>query len=274
MRKIWSGCLLPDSYAFETQDGDGLRIDDFLIAETALSGTADASFALEILGELETRTFRELLWDWSEDFSDRFRTRGWWAGDLEGDPGQYLVDESVPPGEDHRRYYVLPGGDTGAWRLFNREVDSTLNVFGFGRDAANFRDSVDIYVRIFMRIPQEAPVGTISWVGVRTEETASGGLQQYRVAFIKNDAGQTQIAIGPDLPTDRTPIYEDVLPQTDWVEIEIITLDDQMAFFADGLLLTAINDVELLAGALAVGVEPGGLGHFDDLIVRDTSVNE
>jgi hypothetical protein len=259
---------------FETQDGDGLRIDDFLIAETAVSGTADATFALDILTELETRPFRELLWDWSEDFSDPFRTRGWWAGDLEGDPGEYFLDETVPPGQDHRRYYILNGGGFGAWRLFNREVDSTLNVFGFGRDAANYRDSVDIYVRIFMRLPPEAPVGTQAWVGVRTEETASGGLQQYRVAFIKNEAGQTQISIGPDLPTDRTPVYEDVLSQTDWVEIEIVTLDDQIAFFADGLLLTAIDDVELLAGSLAVGVEANGIGHFDDLIVRDTSVNE
>jgi hypothetical protein len=112
------------------------------------------------------------------------------------------------------------------------------------------------------------------WVGIRSEPIASGGFQQYRVALIKNEAGQTAISIGPDMPTDRTPVYEDVLPTTDWVEIEIVALDDEIAFFADGLALTAINDVELLVGSLAIGVGPGGTGHFDDLIVRDTSVNE
>jgi hypothetical protein len=232
------------------------------------------TFALEKLAEQEGRNFRELLWDWSEDFSDPFRTRAWWEGGMEGDPGEYFLDEAIPPDQDHRRYYILPGGDFGAARLFRREVDSTLNVFGFGRDAAEFRDSVDIYVQIYMRIPPDAPVGTEIWTGIRSEPIASGGFQQYRVAFIKNETGQTQISIGPDLPTDRTPVYEDVLSQTDWVKIEIVALDDEIAFFADGLALTAIKDVDLLAGALAIGVEAGGIGHFDDLIVRDTSVNE
>jgi hypothetical protein len=268
------GLPLAGFIRFETQNGDGLRIDDLLIAETAVSGTADVAFALEKLAELEGRGFRELLWDWSEDFSDPFRTRGWWEGGMEGDPGEYFLDETIPPDQDHRRYYVLSGEGFGASRLFRREVDSTLNVFGFGRDAATFRDSVDIYVQIYMRIPPDAPAGTEMWVGIRSEPIASGGFQQYRVALIKNEAGQTAISIGPDLPTDRTPVYEDVLPTTDWVEIEIVALDDEIAFFADGLALTAINDVELLAGSLAIGVGPGGTGHFDDLIVRDTSVNE
>jgi serine/threonine-protein kinase len=260
---------------FMTDEGDGLRIDDVLIANTAKSSTADAEFAFEILAELEARPLRPLRWDWEDDFSDRFATRNFWVGNLDGDPGQYLVNNDlVSQGLPHGKYYQLQSGEFPVYRLFNRTVDSTLTVFGNGRDSEAFRDSVDLFVQVDMRLPDQAAIGSSAWVGVRTEEMASGGLDQYRVTLLKNEAGQTVLQVGPDLATDRTPIYEVILPSTDWVQIQIVLLDDRMAVFADGRLQAAINDLELLGGTVAVGVGPNSLAQFDDLLIRDTSVNE
>jgi serine/threonine-protein kinase len=258
---------------FTTAAGDGLRIDDFLVAETAISSTADAGFAFEILDSLSNRPLREGRWDWVEDFSDEFRTRSFWEGDLEGDPGEYILDESVAFDAPHRRYYVLQAGDFPVSRRIRPGIDTTLTVFGNGQDTVNFRDSVDLYVQVFMRLPEETPVGSQMWLGVRSSPTASGGIEQYKVALIK-DAGGLRIQIGPDLPTDRTPVYDALLDTSDWVDIIMITLDDKLAVLADGKLLTVIRDLQLFGGSVAIGVEPNTVGHFDDLTIRDTSVNE
>ncbi len=265
---------LPSSgfFRFATQNGDGLRIDDFLVAETELTTTADAAFAIEILGALQTRPMRPLRWDWDEDFSDEFRTAGWW----ESDPGEYVLDDTVPPGEAHRRYYMLQTGDFPEFRRLRPSLDSTRTVFGAGQDAATYRDSVDLYVQISMRLPSGNAPGATAWVGVRSEPIASGGLSQYRVALIRGEGNETRLQIGPETLTDRTPIYEeavDVAPD-EWLEVIIVALDDQIAFFADGRLVTAVRDVELLGGSMAIGAEENTLAHFDDLSVRDTSVNE
>lgn len=257
---------------FKTEAGDGLRIDDFLIAETELSSTADARFAFEVFEQLRTRPERDLRWDWSEDFTDRFRTRGWW----ENDPGEYFLDETVDFNADHRRYYIMTAEDLAVFRRIRPEIDSTRNVFGDGLDRANFRDSSDLYVKVDVRIPDDAPSGSEAWVGIRSVPNASGGLFQYKVSLVKDDIGNIVVRIAPQTQSNRTPFYEEVLDvdQTGWVEIIIVALDDRMAFFADGRLLTAIRGVELLSGTLAIGVEPNTVAHFDDLIFRDTSVNE
>ncbi|MFP4322803.1 MAG: serine/threonine protein kinase [Anaerolineales bacterium] len=265
---------LPSSgfFRFRTEAGDGLRIDDFLVSETELTSTADATFAFDILNELQTRPERPLRWDWTEDFSDEFRTDGWW----EGNPGEYVLDESVPPGENHRRYYVLQTAEFPEFRRLRPGLDNTRTVFGAGQDAATYRDSVDIYVQVFMRLPADNRPGATAWLGIRAEPIASGGLTQYRVALIRGENGATRLQIGPETPTNRTPIYEepvDVSPD-EWLEIVVVALDDRLAFFADGRLVTAVRDVDILGGSVAIGADENTLAHFDDLTVRDTSVNE
>lgn len=257
---------------FKTGPGDGLRIDDFLVAETELTSTADARFAFEILEQLRTRVERDLRWDWHDDFTDKFRTDGWW----EGDPGEHFIDETVDFNADHRRYYVLTATEFGVFRRIRPEIDSTRNVFGFGEDRANFRDSSDLYIKVDMRIPEESQAGSEAWVGVRSTPNASGGLFQYKVALVKDEIGNILVRIAPETQSDRTTIYEEALEvnESGWVEIIIVTVDDKMAFFADGRLLTAVNGVDLLGGTLAIGVQPNTIAHFDDLIFRDTTVGE
>lgn len=259
---------------FNTTGAEALRIDDFLVAQTAITSTADATFAFDVLAALENRPMRELRWDWIEDFSDRFQRRGYWEGDLEGDPGEYVIDESVTFGDDHRRYYVLQSAEFAAWRRIRPQIDGTGTVFGRGQDRANFRDSADIYVQVFMRLPADAPIGSEAWVGVRSEPTASGGLNQYQAALIKDETGQTILQIRPNTPTDKTPVYESPIATTDWTEIIIVALDDRVAFFNDGRVVAIIQNTELLSGTVTLGVEPNSLAHFDDLLIRDTSVNE
>jgi hypothetical protein len=166
--------------------------------------------------------------------------------------------------------------DLTVFRRIRPEIDSTRNVFGDGLDRANFRDSSDLYVKVDVRIPDDAPSGSEAWVGIRSVPNASGGLFQYKVSLVKDDIGNIVVRIAPQTQSNRTPFYEEVLDvdETGWVEILIVALDDRMAFFADGRLLTAIRGVELLSGTLAIGVEPNTVAHFDDLIFRDTSVNE
>ncbi len=257
---------------FKTDEGDGLRIDDFLIAETELSSTADARFAFEILETLRTRVERPLRWDWDDDFTDKFRTDGWW----EGDPGEHFIDENVDFNATHRRYYILTATDLSVFRRIRPEIDSTRNVFGFGEDRANYRDSSDLYIKIDIRIPEESPSGSEAWLGIRSTPNASGGLFQYRLSLVKDEIGNILVRISPETQTNRTPFYQEVLEVNDdgWIQIIVVTLDDQIAFFADGRLLTAVRGVELLGGTLAIGVEPNTTAQFDDLIFRDTSVNE
>ncbi|NJL94229.1 MAG: hypothetical protein HC915_11140 [Anaerolineae bacterium] len=246
------------------------------MAQTELSSTADATWAFEVLNTLAQRNFRDGLWDWSDDFSDRFLSSVWWEGGLEGSPGEYILDESVAFDQPHRRYYLLQAQEFAVSRRIRPSIDTTQNVFGTGLDRATFRDSVDIYVKIDMRIPAEAPVGSEAWIGVRSEVNASGGLFQYQVSLVKQDENTTLIRVAPRTQTDRTTIYEGVVQGTPdgWHEIIILTLDDRMAFFLDGLLVTSVRDVSLYGGSLAIGVEPNSLAHFDDLIFRDTSVRE
>lgn len=268
--------LPPAGYIrFITDAGDGLRIDDVLIATTAKTSTADAAFAFDILSDLEARPLRPLRWDWEDDFSDRFATRSFWVGDIDGDPGEYVVDSDlVSQGLPHGKFYQLQSGEFPVYRLIRRSIDSTQTVFGNGQDLDTFRDSVDLFIQVDMRLPEETPNGSTVWVGVRTEEGASGGLTQYRVGLLKDENGQTILQIGPDLFTDRTPSYEVTLPTNDWVQIQIVMLDDRMAVLADGRLQTVITDMQLLGGTVALGVGPNTIGQFDDLIIRDTSVNE
>jgi hypothetical protein len=111
---------------------------------------------------------------------------------------------------------------------------------------------------------------------VRAEPNASGGLFMYKLALIKDEAGNIVAQVSPQTQTDRTAVFEQVvLPPADgWFNVIIITLDDKIAFFLDGKLLVAIRDVPLLGGTLAIGAEPNTIAHFDDLLIRDTSVGE
>jgi hypothetical protein len=279
--------LFPDlppagSIVFQTgAAGDILRIDDCLFARTTISSTAEAEFAFEILAELNDasrRPYRELATDWTEDFSDDARTRAWWEGQ---GPGEYIFDQSLPVEEVHRRYYEINNETDQSvfWRI-RRELDQRFTVFGDGSDRTTFRDSSDIYIKVDVRIPEDAPDDSTAWVGVRSTVNASGaGLDQYQIELTKEEGGLIRARVRPFLQDDKTYIYDQLVPEVtagDWFEVTIVAYDDRIAFLVNGRLLTGatIRPARLLGGTLAIGTEANSLVQLDDLVFRDTSVNE
>ena len=57
----------------------------------------------------------------------------------------------------------------------------------------------------------------------------------------------------------------------EWVNLTVISYEDQIAFFADGHFLGALDNTPLLGGTLALGVEDGATADFDTLVIRDTT---
>ncbi len=252
------------------KDYDILRIDDCLFTETAISPTVDARFAVQILEQLKTRVIRDGLTDWYEFFSPDRTTAYWW----ESDPGQYVSD---PTADKHTDYYTITATDQTVYRRFREVIDSTRNVFGNGEDRATYRDSTDLYVKADVRLPLEAPTGSIAWLGVRSVPSVTGySLNQYQMELIKGDGDAITLRVRANTQLDKSVLYEAPLERTfdGWHEFIIVTLDDKVAFFVDGRFITAIRDADLLGGTMAFGVEPNSVANFDDIVIRDTSVGE
>lgn len=259
----------PGKITFTTpRDYDVLRVDDCLFTETEVASTIDARFAFTVLEELDQRLIRDGLSDWYDFFLPDRSTSYWW----ESDPGEYVVDRNA---EARFEYYTITSGDQPVYRRFRREIDSTGNVFGNGNDSVTFRDSTDIYVNGWMRLPLEAPVGSVAWLGVRSIPSVTGSsLNQYQVEIEKTE-NETLVRIRVNTANNKTVLYEAPLEATfdGWHEFIIVALDDQLAFFVDGRFITALRDVEQLGGTYAFGVEENSIGNFDDMIMRDTSVS-
>jgi serine/threonine protein kinase/uncharacterized protein YraI len=268
---------LPESGRFVFGTGgsnDILHIDDCIFAGTTLSSTSEAEFAFEILNELQNRPVLELSTDFTEDFSDVFRTREWW----EGAEGEYVLDEEVPVGDSHRRYFILQSdGNNLTYRSINTAIDQRT-LFGRGSDSANFSDSTDVYVQVSIRIPVDAPTNSTGWVGVRAEPDAIGvGFNQYQLEVSLDPSGQIRVRVRPFLENDKSYVYDELLENVsmgDWVEIEIVADEDRIAFFANKQFLTTIRPATQLGGTVTIGVNGNSEAHFDDLQIRDISVNQ
>jgi hypothetical protein len=257
------------SIHFITTQNNTLRVDDCLFAATSLSATVDAQFAFDILTELDSRTIRDGLWDWYDFFSNARNTLVWW----ESNPGTYIQDANAP---DHQDYYTMQSGGAPVFQRFRRDMDSTRHVFGNGEDRATYTDSTDIYVRAFVRLPLEAPVGSIAWIGARSVPSVTGAsLNQYQIELIKTSDDVITVRAYTNTSDNKSVLYEQPIPRTrdGWHELIIVALDDRVAFFADGRFLAALRYADLLGGTMAIGVEANTIANFDDVVLRDTTVN-
>ncbi len=248
---------------------DVLRVDDCLFAKTKVARTANADFAFQVLDALEKRVIRDGLSDWYDLFEPDRATGVWW----DTDPGEVMRDPNNP---EHATYYVLSAEEQEVYRRFRRAMDTTGHVFGQGTDRVTFRDSTDVYMRAFVRLPDETPAQSVAWIGVRSVPSVTGSsLNQYQMDVVKEPDGTLTLVARANTATDKRVLAKMPLEHTadGWHELIIVALGDRVAFFADGRFITALQDADLLGGTVAMGVGPHTVAYFDDVVIRDTSVN-
>lgn len=161
-----------------------------------------------------------------------------------------------------------------SWRIF-RYVPGAFLLFGAGNDKQRFFDSSDVYVRANVRLPKP---GT-AWIAARTSKTVGGGgLDGYRLEITKHtDGSYTVTASGVSGTGQKTVYYDGALPALadnptpDWNTLLIVTYQNKVAFFVNGRFLNAQENIDILNGTVALGVENDTTVDFDDFQLRDVS---
>ncbi|MDL1901266.1 hypothetical protein FBR02_10895 [Anaerolineae bacterium CFX9] len=261
----------PGVITFSTQTGDVLRIDDCLFTTSAASSNAFERpfYALRALAM--SRPFRLLRSDLDENFDEVLRTDDWWVGGVSA-PGEFAVDLTVT---EHQRFLRLIGTDRPRFRLFRDVIG--VEIFGSGSDTVRFTNSTDIWAAVDVRFPVGGLGGT-AWLGVRVSPTITGAdLDGYRFNLRRNLDGTVDVLITFSDPARNEALYEVSLGPRDlgeWMRIEALALDDQIAFFIDGEFLTAVDGSLRLGGTIALGVDGFSGADFDTLIIRDTSPHD
>jgi len=254
---------------FEAAPIDIFRIDDCLITEAAASSNEGVRFAYALIDEVTTRDFRLLRSDLDENFDDQFRTDEWWQDGFRA-AGEFRSDTSTATHQLFLRM-VHQGGPT--WRLFRNVIGVAL--FGQGNDTRSYTDSTDFFVSTEVRFPNES-YGT-AWLSVRTTPTLTGAeLTGYRLELRRNADSTTDVIVRLQRETSQETYYEGRLPGSenglpDWINLTAVTYKEKVAFFANGQFIVALDNVTVLGGTLALGVDPGTTADFDTLLIRDTT---
>jgi serine/threonine protein kinase/uncharacterized protein YgiM (DUF1202 family) len=258
---------------FETADTDILRLDDVLITETSTSSNEEARFAFDLINETLAQPFRLLRSDLDENFDDIFRTDDWWQGGQNA-AGEFIIDPSSNP--DNQRYLEMIHTGQPTYRLFRDVIG--VEMFGAGTDKNNYHDSTDLYTSVLVRFPTGE--GS-AWMGMRSQESITGStVLGYRLIMNRNADGTATFTIRHDTATSNDVIYEGEIPNRegtvfgDWTKLEIVSLEDRVAFLADDQYIAGIENAATLGGTISLGVEPGTTAHFDTLLIRDTSPHD
>jgi hypothetical protein len=250
---------------------DGVRITDFLVAETARSATESAQWAFDKIALVEARNPAQLLTEYYDYFVDKFAKRDWWEGGTNA-VGEPKFDQKAP--RDHQQYLeVTAPADAEAIRVF-RYVPGAFLLFGSGSDTTRFFDSSDVYLRINVRIDKP---GT-AFIQARTVLTLGGSSYTgYRLALTRNDDNSFTVSASQfDKTGSVTPFYSGPLPapidgNTDYATLLIVTYQNKVAFFANGRFLTAQENITILGGTVAIGATANSVVRFDNFQLRDVS---
>lgn len=261
----------PGAITFSTQSGDVLRIDDCLFTSSAASSNALQRPFYALRDIAVARPFRLLRSDLDENFDEVLRTDDWWVGGTNA-PGEFAVD---PSAVEHQRFLRLIGSDRPRFRLFRDVIG--VEIFGSGSDAVRFSNSTDVWVAVDVRFPVGGLGGT-AWLGIRSTPTITGAdLDGYRFELRRNLDGTVDALITFTDPTRSQTLYEVSLGPRDlgeWMRIEALALNDQIAFFIDGEFLTVVDGSLKLGGTIALGVNGFSGADFDTLVIRDTSPHD
>ncbi|MFN8378328.1 MAG: protein kinase [Anaerolineae bacterium] len=251
---------------------DIFRLDYCMFAPTAAVSNVDSRPYYAERERALARPFRELRSDFSDDFSDIFRTDDWWQGGQQA-AGAFQFNPNV---QEHQRFLQMQNTGRPTWRLMRDVIG--VEVFESGSSLAR---STDIYTSVEVRFPEDTPEGT-AWIMARALPTITGAdLQGYRLDLTQNADGTQTVTARYTSPTFEEVYFEgpvpapaDGSPMPEWTTLEILTLDDKVSFFVNGVFVAAADGSLQLGGTMALGVEPGTTANFDSLIVRDTSPHD
>ncbi len=252
-----------------TRPKDGVRITDFLVAETARSASEIAAWAFDKIQAVENRTPAQLLTEYYDFFVDKFAKKDWWEGGVNA-AGEPKFDRNAP--REHQQYLEMTYSDAAPSRVF-RFVPGDFLIFGAGQDKQRFLDSSDIYLRVNVRL--DAP-GT-GYIQVRTAKLPLGGQNGYQLALVRTqDDSYTVVASEITSTGEVREIYRGAAPVTvgadlNYVTLLIVTYQDKVAYFANGKLLAAQENIAILGGTVALGVERDSVARFDNFQLRDVS---
>jgi serine/threonine-protein kinase len=258
--------------SFETRRGDQFRVDDCLITRAAEASNADASFFIDLRQRTNAMPIRTLRSDLDENFDEIFRTDDWWLGGQRA-LGEFTVDETAV---SNQRFLRMTYAGRPTWRLFRDVIG--VEIFGSGSDARTFSNSTDVIVTAQVRLPGEAP--GIAYLGARTTRTITGAdLNGYFLEMHRLGGGETVFVVRYQDAGIRQILFEGPVPNQQydaraWNTLEIVTYDDQVAFFVNGAYLTAAFNQTTLGGTVALGVDRDTTADFDTLIIRDTSPHD
>lgn len=254
---------------FITRRGDVLRFDDCLLTQTSTTTTAGAAFAFEIQDEVLARDFRWLRSDLDENFNDIAGTDDWWEGGMRA-AGEFLSDTSST---DHQYFLRMTHAGAPTFRLFRDIIG--VEIFGAGQDRNNYRDSTDLYVTVDVRIVGEEGSG---WLGIRNTRSITGvDIQGYLFEVRRTAQGTAEYVVRYQSATEQISYFDGPLPGSEeepiaeWTQLLAISYNDQIAFFANGRFVAAVDNAIDLGGSVALGVEDGSTADFDTLIIRDAS---
>jgi hypothetical protein len=257
-----------DTRFIAVKPDDLFRVDDCLFTETAKAATEDARWAFDKIKEVESRSYQPLLTEWYDRFDDRLRTQGWWDGGQNA-PGDFKTGSNDPA---HRTYLEMSYQPGNSWRMFRYIKE--FYTFGLGNDRRTYFDSSDSYIRVQVRIVKS---GT-AYIAARTAPSLGGGtLDGFFLELTRDEIGNYS-AVTRGFTRSYQPVYfSGKLPPatdnkaSDWVSLLIVTYQNKVAFFANGRFLAAAEDVPILSGTVAIGVEKDTIANFDELELRDVS---
>jgi len=253
-----------------TGNNDYMRLDDFLVTQTAATANAEAQFAFALQAEVLERSFRQFRSDVEEDFSTELNARYWWVGSQSA-AGDYINDPASPTNPTFLR---LIDGENPTFRLISPTYG--VQMFGEGTDKRAYSDSTDVYATVFVRIPDNQP--GLASLGVRVTTTVTGqSIEGYFLDVRKNEDGTTDFIARYITATEEVIYHEGAIPGAEdaqlpvWIPLKIIVHDDKIAFFVNDYFLAAVDNVAKFGGTVSLSVGEGSTGDFDTLLVRDTS---
>ena len=262
----WRNVPAAGRVRFVLQGGDTLSLDDCLLYEMKPSAMDPGRFAHDLLAALAARDAAlgtPPSWGENhfEDFNAPGRSAQFWAGEGSG-PGAYVEDPNAQ-GVRRRYIYQMEAGDRALWRRWRDDVPP----FAVEESAADFMVKVDV------QFPEDA-TGE-AWLAARSWLSAADmQLHDYRLSLAQTAPGAWTVTASAGSEDERATLWQGPAPdppdEDGWTELMIVAQGERIAFLVNGRMVYT-GAAEPRAGTVAIGVGPGTVARFDEMVVRGFS---